>query len=110
MFVNYYKKMRNGINIDLTKEIACTKNIICTTVLHEYSLAKPRHNLSVYCQRIVPKLRHLEDILRDTNRSIEDMYYEFKIPKASGGMRTITAPDPALKEVQAAVAKHLTKN
>ena len=29
MFVNYYKKMRNGINIDLTKEIACTKNIIC---------------------------------------------------------------------------------
>ena len=110
MFVNYYKKMRNGINIDLTKEIACTKNIICTTVLHEYNLAKPRHNLSVYYQRIVPKLKHLEDILSDTNRSIEDMYYEFKIPKASGGMRTITAPDPALKEVQAAVAKHLTKD
>ena len=86
------KKMRNGINIDLTKEIACTKNIICTTVLHEYSLAKPRHNLSVYCQRIVPKLKHLEDILRDTNRSIDDMYSPSSFSGFVSSIRRLQSP------------------
>ena len=37
-----------------------------------------------------------------------DKYYEFQIPKRSGGIRTIHAPIPALKAVQKRLAKHLS--
>lgn len=39
----------------------------------------------------------------------EDMYYEFKIPKRTGGYRTIDAPDADLKEIQYAVLKELKR-
>ncbi len=37
-----------------------------------------------------------------------DKYYEFQIPKRSGGNRTIHAPVPALKAVQKRLASHLS--
>lgn len=37
-----------------------------------------------------------------------DKYYEFSIPKRSGGTRTIHAPVPALKAVQRRLADHLS--
>ena len=38
---------------------------------------------------------------------INPPYYTFEIPKKSGGVRTITAPEEALKKVQQTILKHV---
>ena len=40
MFVNYYKKVRNGVDIDVAKEIESARNKICTANLETYDDGK----------------------------------------------------------------------
>ena len=42
--------------------------------------------------------------------NFEADYYEFHIPKRSGGLRTITAPNPELKQLQSDYVKMLEDN
>ena len=110
MFVNYYKKVRNGIDIDVAKEIKGAKNVICTTALETYDDGKIYSNISAFYNNVMPLIYTFMQKLPYGNSVEREMYYEFKIPKASGGLRTITAPKEDLKIVQAGIAKHLVKD
>ena len=50
---------------------------------------------------------YIKNFLEENN--VEDMYYEFKIPKKSGGLRTIDAPNELLKETQKEVSNFLER-
>ena len=110
MFVNYYKKVRNGINIDATKEIESVRNIICTANLGVWNSNRVSCNPSAFYNNVLPLISSFERKIPYSIDMERDMYYEFKIPKASGGLRTITAPKEELKIVQATIAKHLVKD
>lgn len=49
----------------------------------------------------------LKNILYDTPKN--EKYYSFHIPKKSGGLREIVAPNPSLKEVQRKLSEYLYK-
>lgn len=110
MFVNYYKKIRNGIDIDVAKEIEDARNKICTANLEVWDSSKVSCNISAFYNHVTPTMDSFTRKLFRSMFVIEDMYYEFKIPKASGGLRTITAPKEELKIVQATITKHLVKD
>lgn len=55
-----------------------------------------QHDASVVQQRI----DNICEICNNFEGKPEEMYYEFKIPKRTGGFRTIDAPNPELKEAQ----------
>lgn len=59
------------------------------------------HRLTGYAHNMSMTLGAYRDV--DYNK----MYYEFKIPKRSGGLRTIEAPDEALKEIMYTQLKFL---
>lgn len=110
MFVNYYKKVRNGVDVDVAKEIESARNKICTANLEVWDSSKVTCNISAFYNRVTPTIDFFaRDILQGIYVA-KDMYYEFKIPKASGGLRTITAPKEELKIVQETIAKHLIKD
>lgn len=110
MFVNYYKKIRNGVDIDVTKEIESVRNKICTANLETYDDSKVSSNASAFYNNVMPLIYIFMQKLPYGNSVEREMYYEFKISKASGGLRTITAPKEDLKIVQASIAKHLVKD
>ena len=110
MFVNYYKKVRNGVDIDVAKEIESARNKICTANLEVWDDGKVSSNASAFYNNVMPLVYIFMQKLPYGNSVEREMYYEFKIPKASGGLRTITAPKEDLKVVQAGIAKHLVKD
>lgn len=58
-------------------------------------------NIATIMEKVEALIKRLHE-LGDLNAH----YQQFKIPKASGGLRTITAPDDILKEIQSEI-KHL---
>lgn len=70
--------------------------------LKELKKAKTKQDLAILLGVKTSFLTHTLYI-----RSIESQYYQFQIPKRSGGQRTINAPTEELKDLQSRVSKLL---
>ena len=71
--------------------------------IKEYNIRLSQNNVPV-----IYNLRHLRKIFKITQseqelyfgQSRKDLYYEFEVPKKSGGTRLIEAPQERLKNIQ----------
>ena len=107
MYLNYYSKMRNSLNaIDIDKEISKNKGKIVTKVVNKSTLNKIQRG------KIITAFGTQYDKARICmrERDIAQEYHMFKIPKASGGFRTISAPNEELKQLQTDIVKVFEKN
>ena len=57
--------------------------------------------------RDIGELSRRLDLSAETLESFQPTYHEFTIPKRSGGLRTITAPDKELKQLQRTILRRL---
>lgn len=89
----------------LQHEIQRNKNRIATKQVNNIDDVKPLDPTKR--NQIGCMTAKLYGFLEDHN--IADMYTTFQIPKRSGGMREITAPDGELKEMQTALLKLFSK-
>lgn len=99
MYLNYYSKIRNSLNpeFNIDKEIAQNKNRIVTKEITE---AKYHQNVIKILGKTKSIQRLVQDYMGINNATLANKYTTFKIPKASGGFRTIKAPDEDLKYIQ----------
>ena len=121
LYVNYYRKMRTGLHVNVEKERRRALNRIDTTVIdatentaryrNESYVAKTTHRNAEKYSILKYKYELLyAEILKEHEGVIERSYHTFKIPKASGGWRLITAPNEDLKTIQTAIAEHIIKD
>ena len=121
LYVNYYRKMRTGLHVDVEKERRRALNRIDTTVIdttentaryrNESYVAKTTHRNAEKYSILKHKYELLyAEILKEHEGVIERSYHTFKIPKASGGWRLITAPNEDLKTIQTAITEHIIKD
>lgn len=127
-YINYYSKLRTTFTTteeELVKEILYNAGRVVTKVLEYKSQLKHKEVFTKASKKIVEIClkfyrEHCNDIekvafideVRWGNIYYHDfnkLYKTFNIPKASGGYRTICAPEDSLKELQQAIIKIITK-
>lgn len=106
MFLNYYSKIRASTEGNIEQMIAKENNRIITKEIDAT-------NWDVFQQtELRSKLFNLYNLLaewRGTDiKNLAEHYKEFRIPKRSGGYRTLHAPDDELKEHQLLILNFLT--
>lgn len=100
---------------DWQQEIDLTKPTINTKMVIQYTYTTvPNQNEAAILQ---PKIQKNKDYLKTMlfttpfqalqGLDPDTQYYEFNIPKSSGGVRTITAPSPILKKAQKSIVQGL---
>ena len=110
IYINYLSKVRNKIgmsNEELQRELEYNKGRIATKTLPNINRIKVDHTrITLPTNRLYRIAQRFKYISED----IDSMYYTFQIPKRSGGMREICAPNDDLKQVQNEILKILTKD
>ena len=107
VYINYYSKIRNTIDTgaDIEKMKQKELNKIVTKIVE---VPDRRHGF------YKKKLFHKAGVLVGKSRTVPtdkaDLYTEFRIPKKSGGYRTLDAPSPELKELQREILNFLSKD
>ena len=72
-----------------------------TSHTHDYHITKNSIDYAITTRRNLKRAsRRAKEYLDNLSEPIENQYTTFRIPKASGGMRVITAPEDELKLVQ----------
>lgn len=101
MFITFFKK-ENKIN-NLSYDDFAQLSVISennyykvTNFIENPKLSKTQKQHLQICENAINKAHAL--ILPFINKQINELYYTFKIPKRSGGLRTIHAPYPEFKE------------
>lgn len=104
-WISYYSKARTNVR-DIEKEKKRNLNKI-VTVQKDISFA----NETIFLKK-QGKLNKLNNRMRTfiNHHTINAQYSKFTIPKATGGVREITAPNPALKDLQHAVVDFLVND
>ena len=94
-------------NEELQRELEYNKGRIATKTLPNINRIKVDHTrITLPTNRLYRIAQRFKYISED----IDSMYYTFQIPKRSGGMREICAPNDDLKQVQNEILKILTKD
>lgn len=108
IYLNYYSKLRNTLDGNLDRMIATEKNKIVTKVItcSDWSNIR-RTNLLLIKDALQI---NVETWMRTHTQPMTDYYTEFRIPKQSGGYRTIKAPDEQLKKLQQQVLAFLIQD
>lgn len=98
-YLSLFQNTDTNNDIDLDTEITDIKKIT-------YKIEHPKEitQLSEKQQNNIKQMEEAIDTLytylahKYNNTNLKDFYYEFKIPKASGGLRTIDAPNEEFKQ------------
>ena len=110
MYITTYKTITPRIQYLSYRELMempTTHNVEPTPVSYYKTTAKIEqptpydqlpYNMSVQVTDTVLALELAERILRPFAENYEEQYYEFRIPKRSGGLRTINAPNTEFKQ------------
>lgn len=105
MYLNYYSKIRNSLTGDIDKEIEKNKGKIVTKIITASNLNLTELD-DLFEKGLLTKAYTYNKIVGD----VSEMYTEFKIPKASGGYRTINAPSEDLKQAQRKIVELFEKD
>lgn len=109
MYLNYYSKLRNTIDGDYDAEVAKAKNKIVTKIITASNMSGvDKVNMFTKADRLIDEITVYLRTIPDHNLSAQ--YITFRIPKRSGGVRVLHAPDPALKAIQRKVLDFLVQD
>lgn len=122
-YINYYAKPRiTTTEEEMIKEYERTRGLIYTKHFDaseeiDYERLVNHLHKGDGWKVLLNNIAHIMNMCRrdthhttQTIRQATDTYQSFRIPKQSGGYRTINAPTPALKEVQQRLLKFLIKD
>lgn len=101
MYVNYYSRMRNTISGDYDTMVARERNKIVTKIVERSNWNGLDRQLFDSKANLI--IRKVSTWIRQNDlqhRDISEFYREFRIPKHSGGYRTLNAPVDSLKILQ----------
>lgn len=110
-YVHYYSKVRPTLHGDAEKEIEYAKGRIATKKIdslvnvkfHEKDLRKMKEEL----RALVDAAKSVPVSIINEEATYSPYYTKFRIPKRSGGMRTLHAPYPELKAYQKRVQRFI---
>jgi len=108
VYINYLSKVRSKVGMseeELQKEIQYNKGRIATKTLPGISRIKVDDKKLQAILDITLKMKNFIRTYGDTSA----LYKTFQIPKRSGGMREICAPESILKDMQEEILKTFTK-
>ena len=109
VYLNYLSKVRNKIGTtqeEIQKEVEYNKGKIATKIFPNTSRIKVKHEINAANNKLYQIIRYY----LHTDPTPQYSYKTFQIPKRSGGMREICAPEDKLKELQSQILKIITKD
>ena len=118
MYITYYKTAHSNKNnsIDYNNLLTQTNTpILLQTFKTTLKIDKPSplyelpDNMRAQVHLTQTAVQYCHRILEPFKQNHNEQYYTFQIPKRSGGLRTITAPNPEFKEVLNTVLKTLSE-
>ena len=107
-YLTYYSKVRTGLTLNEEQERKYAQGKRATKIIEWRDIqADPKFiaTLAVKMKQLAVRAETLMDV-----GPLEDRYTVFKIPKASGGFRTLEAPDAELKSLQIDIKNFLQKD
>lgn len=109
MYINYYSRIRNGLGIDMERELSYQRGRIVTKVVEQSNITTQQlHRLTTKADALEQDVNTFIAHAKANNHTIGHYYYRFRIPKHSGGERIITAPKDELKILQLKVLRFLS--
>ena len=108
LYLNYYSKIRNTIGGDIHTAIERERGKIVTKQITESKWSQAQKlNIGNKASRLSTIITNW---VNSDPKTLEEHYTEFRIPKSSGGYRTLHAPDEELKKYQNMVKDFLEKD
>lgn len=108
MYLNYYSKMRNTLGGNIEDMVAKEQGKIVTKLITESNWGIPQRSTLRLRARDIASI--IEQWRNRDAEPLSEHYREFRIPKHSGGYRTLHAPDATLKYYQNIVKDFLIKD
>lgn len=117
MYITYFKTKQNNTNQILDYNSVLTQNVMpmlseTFKLTLKIDTPTPRdrlnQNMRTQIETTENIINYCETLLEPFKNNYNEQYYTFQIPKHSGGLRTIYAPNTAFKEVLTTVLNLLT--
>ena len=108
MYVNYYSKMRSSLNGTYEDALRGVQDKIVTKIVNRSTFTSAqRSNLMTKGYALSHKIEQFKEA---EGSDLSTQYEEFKIPKRTGGYRTLHAPKPRLNALQSEILDFITKD